>query len=496
MIPIIVWMHVATKTRKLEIKQNPKCPQKAYKGPEVGSVEELQREFIASIIHSTYHVGNTADHWFNGVQQPGEVAKHPDQDLGFERRWGVSHHRFWKVRKLINFDWQRVADAFNESWSEGWVLIGGSGIVTDEALMATLAKEAPKIFLARKPHNTGIRFYLVCVKFHFSRRPFCIHIIPDLKADSSLGVKEILERSWKIIKQQPWAIHLTADAFFGLAELIDSPPDDLYFTMSWNSGRKKDLWISMMHNIGPKTRENRVAYRERDGLVVSVFRDEGNMLCVSNVVTLDPADTVQQINGFIETTEDGLEGHDEPSETIEADQIKFCFRCQRTRPAHETIVCRAKLCPNIICNRCPKSKEILTDPKEGQDAVILFFCETSCKTDWRDDYSRRINSNILPPTAGSSSSSNTLPPLEYMISPNSCSKIAATTISKDTLTKLARRLGVSEEGTKKDLAFRIGGWACPPAALPTPSNPPQTSTANESSSSSSSTSESTTLEPD
>ena len=33
---------------------------------------------------------------------------------------------------------------------------------------------------------------------------------------------------------------------------------------------------------------------------------------------------------------DGLEGHDEPSEIIEAAQTKFCFRCQRTRPAHET----------------------------------------------------------------------------------------------------------------------------------------------------------------
>src|SRR3989338_4513429 len=101
-----------------------------------------------------------------------------------------TRNRFWELRNMMDFDTDKACEMLSAVFTNHWIIPGGKGAAVDEALMSCLAKDAPKIFIARKPHNTGIRFYLICVRFSRCHKTFCLDILPDLEHAKSLSVSQ------------------------------------------------------------------------------------------------------------------------------------------------------------------------------------------------------------------------------------------------------------------------------------------------------------------
>lgn len=445
MIPSDIWDHVAAETSHMihEIENSARInPERQRKigggrwcsGPPHGTPVEIEAMISASVIHAAFHSKISAEKYFNGKVVPGDPPSCLSRsELGTHRRFGISYNRFWKLRAAIDYDYNYVSKSLSMAFRRDWIVPGGQGCVVDEALMSCLAQEAPKIFIPRKPHSTGIRFYLICCRFELSKRTFCLDILPDLEKDKPCTVKTVLDRTCEVLKNFSHSVHLTADAFFGIKDLLENPPKDMLFTMSWNKIRGKDFWTTMFHGFEEKSRKSRVAVK--DPFVASVFRDEGDMCVISNAFSCTLfQNSSSQINPAAQSLLQ--EQIEEETEILESDSPKLCCLCHRVRQT--TFICIG--CPNNICLSCPVSKEYVNN------VYFLKFCTTYCRNRWR--------SRFIEKSPSFEDSSDLMPE-------NEC-EMLATKLTMPLLKSLAKKVGLSSEGTKRDLAFRIGGWSSPP----------------------------------
>ena len=498
MIPKEVWNHTAIKTAEKikEVKEKkagmPKLAKRApgggrrCEGPPHGSAEEIEAMVTASVIHTTFYSGIPATEYFRAVLAPHDPPSSiPLEELATQRRHGISLKRFWLLRRCISFDPNLIARLLSSvASSNEFILPGGAGCVVDEALMSCQAKDAPTVFIARKPHPVGLRFYLTCASFSRSGRTFCLNILPDLQPEAlALRVAQVLNHSFDIVRRLSSLrqIHLTGDAFFGVKEILSNPPRGIKFTMSWNKNRGKDFWITMFHKFGEKSKMNRVAAKKP--FIASVFRDEGDMCLISNALTCSLFATTPTPVTLLgeQNSPDTNPGVDESTEPADGVDRQTCHRCHATTSRY----IRCVGCPKSICTqRCSAlvSKEFVNE------IFFLSFCETLCRTAWKARFKEGTH-------AQPSQTTDQPDPAPFQVAEN-----MATKMTLSDLKALARSHGYSDLGNKRDLAFRISRWLETPAPVPKGGFVPQSSestdpTSQLTGSTSTSTSSSSALNP-
>ena len=199
-----------------------------------------------------------------------EYFKHLQK--GKARRLGVANDLFWRISANLCANYTLVGDTISLGSRRFLDHIGN--LVLDESVIHCLAGDAPSVFIPRKPHPKGIRFYLLCARFQLSKRAFCVKIIPDLEHEKKLTVDQLFQSinlTFKFDRQvRKYPFVMTVDAFFSINSLLSNPSLQYDFTASWNKGRKREFWRILFHSL--EKREFRVVKCGR--YIASAFRDE------------------------------------------------------------------------------------------------------------------------------------------------------------------------------------------------------------------------------
>ncbi|MCW0221120.1 MAG: transposase [Prosthecobacter sp.] len=402
-----------------------------------GSSDEMKRVFFASVVFQTLYSQMTAKKYFKG-----RSIERPDRDDPVEatkRRFGISWDRFWEIRNYMSFDHDIAETIINEGFTR-WVITGGRGIAVDESLMACQSEDAPTIYISRKPHSEGLRYYLLCIKLPRTQRPFCLEVMHDLKLNDRLTVSEILERSFKHLKRSGYQLHLTADAFFGTKALLDGSivEEDALFTMAWNRHRLKDFWSALGHGIPEHSRGHRLIYRTGGpNLIASVFYDRKEMCVLSNSFS------------YRNQPPTSSSDHSEDPEPEEYEEIPMAAETPEMCLEHHVVGPTLRpcagfaYCQRALCHRC----RVVT--YMASQHYPLPFCSKRCL-----DYYRNSQSIDSQRTAS-----------------HICEQLALKLSSK-TLKSMCAERSLETDGTKRDLAYRYGGWEETPTLPPADVDPP------------------------
>lgn len=404
-----------------------------------GSTDEMKRLFFATIIFQTLNSSMTAKRYFRGTNM--DDPRTSDPHIGCRRRFGIPEDRFWELRHWISFDPGVLQEILNQSFRD-WVIVGGHAVAVDESLMACHSSCAPTIFISRKPHSRGLRFYLLSVKLPESSRPFCLEIMHDLSRDDRLSVSDILTRSFSHLRTQGCQLQLCGDSFFGTQDLLNrSLTEDILFTVSWSRHRCREFWDVVGTGIEAQSRGNRCVFRKTaPPMIASLFNDQKEMCVISTsiecirgprrtFVTQAQATPVQQ-----PTT-----STDPPSQQSGMCQSHFILNA---KPCGGFASCQ-----RFICHRCPKVHLTISEH------YSIPFCTNRCL----QGYMAAQDEGACQPLARED--------VEKLVSKQ----------SKELLQSLCRQRGMDTSGSKRDLAFRFAGWSeAPPqvTTAPSTSHPP------------------------
>ena len=99
------------------------------------------------------------------------------------------------VLSSLRCDWDQLSDMLRYSWKARVIPCEVSSV--DEAIFAyqprgKQASTCPKRYIPRKPHLNGLLCYLNSFKTN-QRQPFVFDIEPDLKKDSPLNLKTVIQ---------------------------------------------------------------------------------------------------------------------------------------------------------------------------------------------------------------------------------------------------------------------------------------------------------------
>jgi len=109
----------------------------------------------------------------------------------------------------------------------------------DETVLKCLQRNAPTVFLPRKPHPCGIRVYSLVSEYPGSHRPFCFAMLPDHSSGDKLKVREFydwVDKVWDVKDRR-----LTADSFFCDVDWLLDPNNTIRATLAVSSSRERNL---------------------------------------------------------------------------------------------------------------------------------------------------------------------------------------------------------------------------------------------------------------
>ena len=368
LLPASFWklIQLETQTRIDAANINPATRRPRYKPLKPDDT----KRYLLSILEfrALYH-NVIADDYFNGLDLPLSVRTVEST----RRRWGLSNGIFWRIAGHLRADISELCTIYHQSIKK-WLLCIGNAVL-DESLVACKSEDAPTIFISRKPHPVGLRYYLVCTALPLSKRSLPIRIIPDLGESSKLTVVDIFRKSFSelqrdlIVKRFPF--NVTMDAFFSIQQLLDQDQgflDPIRFTASWNKGRMKDFWALMFADL--EIREFRICRNGR--YIASAFRDQADMAVISNAFhfrersrSLDPT---PQPDPVIEPTE--------AEASLASSELSWiCTACHGAVTTANGIKCTRAGCAFGRHLRCNPPTPIST----------LQFCSRSCRVQFISD---------------------------------------------------------------------------------------------------------------
>lgn len=122
---------------------------------------------------------------------------------------GVPEKLFFRILSNISFNHKDFTTQLNNSFSAFIHHVGNT--VLDESIIACLDRRAPTVFIPRKPHPTGLRCYLLCLKLPLTNRAFCLQIIPDIDQEKVDGTTTVQSLFLQLKPENAWTTPLFAD---------------------------------------------------------------------------------------------------------------------------------------------------------------------------------------------------------------------------------------------------------------------------------------------
>ena len=353
----------------------------------------IERAVLALLEHRVSAQHMCLDIYFTAQDE----AQSPNRtETASSRRWGVPQKLFFRILSFMTVDHSKLVAHLNDRFKEFILLMGN--VVLDESIIACRDTDAPTVYIPRKPHPTGLRFYLLCVKLPLCNRSYCLKIIPDL-GEKKHSVNELFKICFGDMKDRRVRhrerFMLTVDAFFAINDLLLHPPTAYDFTASWNKARKREFWRVLFTGLKPK--EFRVA---RSGIfTASVFRDNGDMAVITTGVKLTQKRTRSDTpSGVIENS--SLQDSPVESETDdpEASTI-FCTACHKLGSFSENgphrLAVRCAECPNGIHLNHPQKPS----PPKGFEGLGLDWCSRDCLKNWAQAKRQCLNKFLDPNSA-------------------------------------------------------------------------------------------------
>lgn len=132
------------------------------------------------------------------------------------------------------------------------------------------------VHIARKPHSTGLRYYIYCSILSVTNRPVCYHVLPELRIPKYTP-SEVLTDLHNLLPDDN-QVSCTVDAFFGSLPWLSNHHENVSMTMALNSGHYSDLVELFGYQLQPHQ------YRTfTDGkLILTLWKDNKLMFTVSN----------------------------------------------------------------------------------------------------------------------------------------------------------------------------------------------------------------------
>lgn len=161
------------------------------------------------------------------------------------------------------------------------VQIGGNGAL-DEAMIVYLGKSDNVIHIPRKPHSTGLRYYVFCAILSATSRPVCYHVLPELRIPK-YSPFDVLTDLYNNLPEDT-RVSSTVDAYFGSVSWLMNHIDDSLVTMALNSARHLDMMELFGHQLQPH--QYRTFTNER--LMVTIWKDTKMLMTASNEFTFEP----------------------------------------------------------------------------------------------------------------------------------------------------------------------------------------------------------------
>lgn len=440
--------------------------------------DAIERFLLAQMEMRSQYSNLTADSYFNGTDIKQNSLR---AEICSYRRWGLSNNLFWRIASNIAVDFGELSDILSARLLS-WVRIIGN-IVIDESVIACQGRDAPTVYLPRKPHPEGLRLYLLCVKLAHSGKTFPIKIVPDFEPNSSIRVTELLSnvfgplRDMPVVRRNPPLV--TMDAFFGVEQLLIDPPNPMKVLVSWNKGRHKNLWNELFYGLHPK--QFRVA-RNGDNFVASAFRDNGDMSVITNAIQVKKSPSPNQTtstspgesNNAIDPPESSLVDntiHEEP--IISAPALGSPILCRSChRPG---IIATSGRGAAIKCHSCEFGIHISCNPPSSPLPEYK-FCSRGCRSDFFCSLARLEEEDDLddnPPVELSQLSEDTIKVLSKL--------------PKKHLALMCKHFNCSTlDNTQQGMAYSLGGYLEIPATSVSSSSLTTSSTSAFSISSSSS----------
>ncbi|MBX9693775.1 MAG: transposase, partial [Cyanobacteria bacterium] len=411
--------------------------------------DAIERYLLANLEFRSSPSG-TADEYFNAKDLKGKPERAAQARY---RRWGLTSKVFWRIAQYMTTDHSLLA-LETSSRLKKWVWVIGN-VVLDESLVECEASDAPKVYISRKPHPWGLKFYLVCVTLPLSRRSLPIGIHPAFP-ETQLPISVLFERAFGNFRtdltSRRFPFVITMDAYFSVNSLIENPPDPLKFIVSWNTARMKDLWKCMFYGLEP--REFRMA---RSGnFICSAFRDRSTMAITTNAFTITrPASDVSASTSTAEPA--SIETQIQP---IQQSQI-LCRRCLLPGELESESRSSALKCRNCEYGVHRKCNPVYLEP------LSLFFCHHSCKVEFirnlAEDYLPRSRTEGMALRSASQRQSTS----------EKCAK-AISKVAACHLKELCLRFDVDHvDGSQTSMAYSLCGLEIPEPAS-TPPIPPVT----------------------